>query len=190
MRRGCGTTGHRGESTNALQAGFRLNRAVNAGGREGIGLRWPTVTRILASMVAAVALFFGAAGCGGDSDDFENQYNEAVRPLTSLGDDIGASLSGAEGQSNQALASQYEKLAARMEQTRKNLSELEPPDDASDEFDKLLASLKQAVGDLKALSASAKEGDPAEAREATQALVESGQKVRAAEADFKDAVQG
>jgi hypothetical protein len=148
------------------------------------------VTRVLASIGAALALFFGAVGCGGDSNDFKDQYNEAVRPLSSLGDQIGASLSGGEGQSNQALAAQYEKLADRLDQTRKNLSKVEPPDDASDEFDNLLASLKQAGGDLKALSASAKEGDPAEAAEATQALVESGQKVRKAEAAFKDAVEG
>ena len=77
----------------------------------GIGLRWPIVTRVLASIGAALALFFGAVGCGGDSNDFKDQYNEAVRPLSSLGDQIGASLSGGEGQSNQALAAQYEKLA-------------------------------------------------------------------------------
>lgn len=143
------------------------------------------------SILVAIALVFGAVACGDDAnDEFKDQYNQAVQPLSSLGDDIGDSLSGAEGQSNQALATQFDKLADRAEETRSNLSELEPPEDAGDQFDELLASLKQAVADLRAVGAAAKEGDPAEAEEATQALVESGQKVQRAEAAFKAAVEG
>jgi hypothetical protein len=191
MSQGCGTTGHRGESTNAPQALFVLNGAVNAGWCEGIRLRSRYVARRPTLILLALALVFGASACGDDSsDEFKDQYNQAVRPLSSLGEDIGDSLSGAEGQSNQALGAQFEKLAERAEQTRRNLAELEPPEDASDQFDELLASLKTAVADLRAVGESAREGDPAEAAEATQSLVESGQRVQEAEADFKDAVEG
>jgi hypothetical protein len=148
------------------------------------------MARAVAPILVAFTLIVGAVGCGDDSDEFKDQYNEAVRPLSSLGDDIGASLSGAEGQSNQALATRFEELADRAEQTRTNLAQLEPPEEATDQFDELLAALKQAVADLRAVGTSAKEGDPAEAAEATSALVESGQRVRRAEADFKEAVEG
>jgi hypothetical protein len=149
------------------------------------------VARTVAPILLALALIFGAAACGDDSgDEFKDQYNQAVRPLSTLGDDIGDSLSGAGGQSNQELGAQFEKLADRANQTRKNLAELDPPEDATDQFGELLASLKQAVGDLRAVGASAREGDPAEAEQATQELVESGQRVQEAEADFKDAVEG
>jgi hypothetical protein len=149
------------------------------------------MARAAAWISVATALAFGAVACGDDSsDEFKDQYNQAVRPLSTLGDDIGESLSGAEGQSNQALATQFDKLADRADQTRKNLSELEPPEDATDQFDELLASLEGATADLRAVGESAREGDPAEAAEATQDLVESGQRVQKAEAAFKDAVGG
>jgi hypothetical protein len=148
------------------------------------------MARAVAPILVAFALLFGAVGCGDDSDEFKDQYNEAVRPLSTLGEDIGASLGGAEGESNQALATQFEKLADRAEQTRQNLAELEPPEEAADQFDELLAALKEAVADLRVVGTSAKEGDPAEAAEATQDLVESGQRVQRAEADFKEAVEG
>jgi hypothetical protein len=156
-----------------------------------IRLRSRYVARTVARILLAVALVFGASACGDDSnDEFKDQYNQAVRPLSTLGDDIGDSLSGAEGQSNQALGAQFEKLADRADRTRQNLSELEPPEDARDQFDELLAALKRAVADLRAVGESAREGDPNEAAEATQELVESGQRVQEAEADFKDAVEG
>jgi hypothetical protein len=149
------------------------------------------VARTVARILLAVALVFGAVACGEDSnDEFKDQYNEAVRPLSSLGDDIGSSLSGAEGQSNQTLGAQFEKLADRADRTRQNLSELEPPEDARGQFDALLAALKRSVSDLRAVGESASEGDPSEAAKATQELVESGQRVQEAEADFKDAVEG
>jgi hypothetical protein len=149
------------------------------------------MARAGASILAAMALVFGAVACGDDpNDEFKDRYNAAVQPLSTLGDDIGESLSGAEGQSNSALATQFEKLADRAEQTRRNLAGLDPPEDASDQFDELLASLKRAAGDLRAVGESAKEGDPTEAAEATRDLVESGQRVQQAEAALKDAVEG
>jgi hypothetical protein len=186
-----GDTGHRGESTNALQGVFLLNRAVNAMCREGIRLRSRVMARAVAPIVVAVALVFGAVACGDDpNDEFTEQYNQAVQPLSALGDDVAASLSGAGGQPDRELAAQFEKLADRADQTRKNLSELEPPEDASDEFDELLAALKQSVADLRAVAAAAKEGDPAAGQEAGQAIAESGLRLREAERDFQNAVDG
>jgi hypothetical protein len=148
------------------------------------------VTRVLTSIAAALALLFGVVGCGEDSnDEFKDQYNEALRPLSSLGDEVVSTLTEG-GQSDQALGRQLEKLAGRAEETRKNLSELEPPEDAADQYDELLGALKQSVADLRAVGESAREGDPVEAQEATQALVESGQELQQAETAFRNAVEG
>jgi hypothetical protein len=148
------------------------------------------VTRVLTSIAAALALLFGVVGCGEDSnDEFKDQYNEALRPLSSLGDEVVSTLTEG-GQSDQALGRQLEKLAGRAEETRKNLSELEPPEDAADRYDELLGALKQSVADLRAVGESAREGDPVEAQEATQALVESGQELQQAETAFRNAVEG
>jgi hypothetical protein len=139
-------------------------------------------------MAAAVALFFGAVGCSDNSDDFKDQYNQAIRPLSSLGDDVAASLSSAGDTSDRALATQFEKLADRLDRTRENLSKLDPPEGSKEELDELLASLKQAAADTRAVAAAAREGDPAEGAEASEALVKTGQRVRKAEAEFKKAV--
>jgi hypothetical protein len=149
------------------------------------------MARAVAPILIAVALVFGAVACGEDSnDEFKDQYNEAVRPLSSLGDDVVSSLSGAEGQTDQALATQFGKLADRAEETRGNLSELEPPEDAADQFDELIAALKRSAADLRAVASSAREGDPVGADEATRALVRSGERLQEAEAAFQNAVEG
>jgi methyl-accepting chemotaxis protein len=150
------------------------------------------VRRAFSSIVAALALVAGGLACGGDDadDEFKQQYNEAVRPLSELGDDVVASLGGAQGQSDREIAKQFDELSDRFARTRQNLTRLDPPGDAEDEFDELLGSLKETVGDLRAVATAAREGDPAEAQEATEALVETGQEVRRAEDAFRDAVGG
>jgi hypothetical protein len=150
------------------------------------------MTRAVVSILAAVTLVFGAVACGGDdsNDEFKDQYNEAVRPLNQLGDDVVASLTSAGEGSDRELARRLDNYADRAEQTRRRLSELDPPGDTRDQFDDLLAALEQSVADLRAVGASAKEGDPAEAQEATKDLIESGQRLRSAESDFRNAVEG
>jgi len=163
-------------------------RVRGPGGTATLG----AVRRAFASIVVALALVAGGFGCGGDEsdDEFKQQYNEAIRPLSQLGDDVVASLGGAEGQSDREIANQFNELSDRFARTRRNLSRLDPPEDAKDEFDELIGSLKEAVADLRAVGAAAREGDPAEAEEATNDLVETGQRVRRAQDAFRDAVEG
>jgi hypothetical protein len=149
------------------------------------------MTRAVLSILVAMALVFGAVACGEESNgEFKDQYNAAVRPLNQLGDDVVASLTSAGQGSDRELARELDKYADRAEQTRHNLSELEPPDDTRDQFDDLLAALKQSVVNLRAVGASAREGNPAEAQKATADLIESGQRLRSAESDFRNAVEG
>ena len=58
--------------------------------------------------VASIAF----AACGEDDDNaFKEDYNTAVKPLSELNEGISSSLSGAAGQSNDAIADQFQKLA-------------------------------------------------------------------------------
>ena len=149
------------------------------------------MARLVASILLLLALSFGAVACGDDSnDEFKDQYNQAVRPLSQLGDEVVASLTGAGQGSDRELARELDRYADRAARVRRNLSRLEPPEGTEDQFDDLLAALKESAGDLRAVAASATEGDPTEARKATQDLVESGQRLRSAESDFRNAVEG
>ena len=130
------------------------------------------------------------AACGDDNNAFKQEYNEAVQPLSVLGDDVGQSLTRAAGESNEELATRYDKLAQRLDEVRDNLSGLEPPDDAQPQFDELVAALEEGSKRLRALADAVEKGKPAEAQEATGALVESGRRLREAETAFREAVEG
>ena len=130
-----------------------------------------------------------AAG-GGDDESFKEDYNTAVKPLTELNSDIGESLGGAGEQSNETIAKEFDKLASKAQQTRDNLADLEPPEDAKDEFDSLVSALQDGTDDLKAVAEAAKSGNPTAAQRAAQDLVESGTEIQKAETALQNAVDG
>ena len=148
-------------------------------------------TRLAAVGALVLALALTTAACGDDEDnEFKDDYNAAVRPLSELNTDIGDSIGSASGKSNDAIAQEFEKLADKAGQTRDNLAGLEPPGDAKEEFDELLAALEDGTEDLRAVAAAAKDGDPAAAGQASQDLVQSGQKIQEAETALQQAVDG
>jgi ABC-type enterochelin transport system substrate-binding protein len=141
------------------------------------------------ALVCLLGIAFSA--CGEDENNaFKEDYNTAVKPLSELNEDIGSSLSGASGQSNDAISQQFEKLADKAQQARDNLAELDPPDDAKDSFDKLLSSLQKGTDDLRAVASAAKDGDPQAARQAAQDLVSSGEQIQKAETALRQDVDG
>ncbi len=148
-------------------------------------------TRRAAALCLVCLVSIAFAACGEDDDNaFKEDYNTAVKPLSELNEDIGSSLSGAAGQSNDAIADQFQKLADKAQQARDNLAELEPPEDAKDSFDKLLSSLQDGTDDLRAVASAAKDGDPQAARQAAQDLVTSGEEIQKAETALQKAVDG
>ncbi len=150
-------------------------------------------TRPVAITAVVLAVSLPIAACGGGDDDdesFKEDYNAAVKPLTELNSDIGDSLGGAGGQSNAAIAKEFDKLASKAQETRDNLAELDPPEDAKEEFDNLVSALKDGANDLKAVAEAARDGNPAEARQAGQDLVKSGSAVQEAETNLQKAVDG
>ena len=145
-------------------------------------IRKPRPITSVATAVCAVALVVGGAGCGGDdSNQFREDYNAAVENLTEI--------KGA-GQSNAAIAKELDEIADAADTARGELADLDPPEDARQEFDKLLAALDTGVDDLRSMATAAKSGDSAQAQTAAQELVKSGQQITAAENALKTAVDG
>jgi ribosomal protein L29 len=146
---------------------------------------------LTALCLAALAVALPGAGCGGDdSDQFREDYNAAVEKLSRINSDIGSATGGAAGQSNDAIAKEFDKIADTAEQTRSDLADLDPPDDAKEEFDTLLSSLGKGVDDLRAVASAAKSDNPAKANEAVRDLARTGQEITEAENALKKAVDG
>jgi hypothetical protein len=146
----------------------------------------------LAIVIALAALLtLTAAACGGDdSDQFREDYNAAVDRLSKINTDIGAAAGGATDQSNKAIAKEFNQIADTAEQTRSRLSDLDPPEDAKDEFDKLLSALGTGVEDLRSVAKAARANSPQEANQAVKKLAQTGQKITEAENALKSAVDG
>jgi hypothetical protein len=150
-----------------------------------------TGTRIAPLALCLVLIAF-LGGCGDDeeTDQFREDYNAAVERLSEIDTEINSAASGAAEQSNQEIAEEFGSIAQTAERTRTDLAALEPPDDAQDEFDTLLAALQDGVSNLRAVANAAKQDDPEAAREAARELAQSGEEINAAEEALKDAVDG
>ena len=127
---------------------------------------------------AALLVLLAAAGCGGEESTFTQDYNRAVRPLSSLGRHIGTK------------PSSFDALARRTDATRANLAKLDPPDEARDELKALLARLDEVTADLRDVATAARGKDPVVQKKAARALVRSSNGVERAETRLKRAVQG
>jgi hypothetical protein len=131
----------------------------------------------LTSPVALLVLL-GLAGCGGGNDSFTEEYNQAVKPLAELQTGLGSS------------AAAFDRLATRTKRTRENLADLDPPDEARDEMDKLLSGLDGVTRDLNAVAEAVRAKDFAEQADAAEQLVKSSSEVQRAESRLQQAVEG
>jgi ABC-type transporter Mla subunit MlaD len=129
----------------------------------------------VASTSALVALL-ALSGCGGATNAFAEDYNRAVRPLAELGAKVGAS------------ASDFDRLARRTRETRRNLARLDPPEGASDELAALLRRLDRASRDLGSVADAARSKDPVRQARAAERLEQSTEELHEAEDALKGAV--
>jgi hypothetical protein len=129
----------------------------------------------LTSAVVLLVLLAPAA-CGGSDSSFAEDYNRAVEPLSRLGEGMGTQ------------AREFDRLARRTAETRANLEKLDAPDDARDEFDRLLATLNRVTGDLSAVARATRSKDMVRQRRAAKRLVRSSTAVQRAEAALRRAV--
>ena len=148
------------------------------------------MTSVRAAALVLVAALVGL-GCGGEddtADQFRDDYNAAIQRLNQVNTNIQESGAELAGKSGGEIAGEFDRIAQTAERTRSNLAELDPPEDARDEFDDLLAAIEDGVGDLRAVADAARQENQERFLEATEALSESGQEISQAEAALKDAV--
>jgi hypothetical protein len=145
-------------------------------------------TRSFAALALGAALAIGPAACGDgdDADQFREDYNAAVERLSEINSDIGEAGQGR--QSNSEIGREFSRIADTAHQTRSELADLDPPEDARDEFDALLAALKDGVDDLRGVAKAARDNNPQAAQQAVQDLRESGEEITSAEDALKRAV--
>jgi hypothetical protein len=144
---------------------------------------------------AAVFLLLAALagpGCGEEdetTDRFRDGYNAAIERLNEVNTNIQESGQELASQPGGEIAREFDRIADTAAQTRADLAELEPPEDARDEFDELLAAIEEGVRNIRAVGEAARQRDQERFREATERLSESGEEISAAEAELKDAVE-
>ena len=127
---------------------------------------------------AGLVVLLLAVGCGGAEPSFTEDYNEAVTPIAELGDDVGTR------------PENYDHLADRTRQTRRNLARLEAPEGARDELDALLAGLDDVTSSLVGVARAARREDPVRERRAARRLERSNDEFRRAENALQRAVEG
>jgi hypothetical protein len=161
----------------------------SAGRVFGLGSRAMTRPRVaIFLLVAALA----AAGCGGDddaADQFRDGYNDAIQRLNDVNSNIEESGEELASKPGPQIAREFDRIAETAAQTRTDLAELEPPEDARDEFDALLTAIEDGVANIRAVADAARKEDQQQFVDATEALSESGVEISQAEAELKDAVE-
>ena len=122
-----------------------------------------------ATSALALLVLLGAAGCGGDDASFTEDYNRAVMPISELNGNPGAQ------------PENYDRLADRTRQTRRNLARLEPPEAASDELDALIHGLDDVTTSLGAVARATRTKDPVKQRQAARRRERANAEFRRAE---------
>jgi hypothetical protein len=149
------------------------------------------MTRITTCLLTAVFALSGAlAACGDDSSSsdtttFTQGYNTAIKQLARVNEDL-AGLRGS--RSTRAIAHEFEDFAEALEGTRSDLSRLEPPAGAEDEFDDVLAALQDGVRASRRAAHAARAIRPAGQRRAVQDLQRSAEELAEAEDALRRAV--
>jgi hypothetical protein len=131
-------------------------------------------------------------GCGGDdesTDQFRDGYNAAIERLNEVNTNLEESGGELTSQPGSEIAREFDRIADAAAQTRAELAELAPPEEARDEFEQLLAAIRGGVTDIREVADAAREGNQDRFVEATEALEESGEEISRAEAELKDAVE-
>ena len=155
----------------------------------GLGSR--AMIRARGATLLLIAALVGA-GCGDDDDtanQFREGYNAAIERLNEVNTDIQESGEELASQPGGEIAREFDRIADTAAQTRSDLADLQPPEDARDEFDELLGAIEAGVDNIRAVADAARDGNQQEFLDATQALSESGEEISAAEKELKDAVE-
>lgn len=127
--------------------------------------------RLTGVALAAAALAITACG-GEDNSDFIDPAMKVTADISTIGRDIGETVSGAGEQTDAALQTSFSELADRAGQSVTALGELDAPEDEiNTTVDGLSSALTKGQTNLKNIATAAGASDPDGARAATEALV-------------------
>jgi hypothetical protein len=123
------------------------------------------------AVLAALAL---GGGCG---EDEREAYTDDVRPLSrqigSLGEYTGTAVEGAERRTDQQIERQFSQIADELRRLRRELEELEPPDEFRAVQRELAEAMRVVEDALRGIERAAAQNDPDAARQATIELLRS-----------------
>jgi hypothetical protein len=127
-----------------------------------------------------------AAGCASPEDvEFVDDYNAAVAPLTTTVSRLSTSIPS----EPKAASKELDQVADRLVDVRADLAALDPPDDAADEFDRLLVTLGKSTKHVRAMARATKTGDLKRLGRATSNLSASASKLIAIEEELRAVVE-
>jgi hypothetical protein len=143
------------------------------------------------ALVALVLVALGAAACGGggDDDDYGDDFRRVSERIVSLGEDVGEAIETAGESSDRELADDFGGFADELRDLRRELDQLDPPDDLADEQDKLVDAMGAVQASLADIAKAAEQSDPDAARQATIELVERSSDLRDARLALARAVR-
>lgn len=140
-------------------------------------------------LLPALAVALAAAGCGDDGkNDFIEGYNAATQPLGQLMSDLGGATTGADGQAE--AEQKLVKMADGLDDVEGRLRELEPPSDAKDEYDRMLAALDENIAQVRTMAKAVKSGDVDKLTKATTEFSKKGTELVEAETALRSVVNG
>jgi hypothetical protein len=144
-----------------------------------VALRRPAALSLLAVSLVA-------AGCAsGEDADFIDGYNTAVAPLSTMMSDASLSPAG-----NPAAASKsMNRVADRLDDVRADLAALEAPEDATDEFDRMLVELEKGTKQVRVMARAARHNDLSKLTKATADFAATGTNLVAIEQELRTIVE-
>jgi hypothetical protein len=153
-------------------------------------LRAALPRRLIALTALALAVL-GLAACGGDGgeDEYGEEFRRLSERIVSLGEDVGETIETAAQSSDRELAGEFDAFAEELGELRREVDELEPPDDLADEQEELTAAMGQVRASLEDIAGAAERSDPQAARQATIELIEQSDELRDARRALSRAVR-
>jgi hypothetical protein len=149
-------------------------------------LRRVVALRRTAALPVMLVVAVVAGGCASSEDvEFVDGYNAAVAPLSTTMSRLNTSLAGDPAAASRSL----DRVADRLVDVRADLAALDPPDDAADEFDRLLGALAKAPKQVRAMARATKDGNLKRLGKATADLSATGTELVTIEQELRAIVE-